>query len=116
MPKDAAEKKVTLTSNRVQATIQEISVLVDQGRLIFPNSHRACYPRDDRDAARHGYRNVVLDPIKTVVDRWQEGTLKEEDVALMTGSFLTVVDAVLGPLQWNKTLCRYIARSALASA
>ena len=80
---------------RTLAILKELSILVDQGRLIFPNSHRNERIPENRDAARHGYRNLVLDPVKATIDRGFEGKLNTEAIMMMNGSFLTWVDAVL---------------------
>lgn len=40
----------------------QLSILIDQGRLYFPNVMRECYGQD-KQPSRQGYRSIVLDPL-----------------------------------------------------
>ena len=44
----------------------ELSVLVDQGRLYFPNVLRDCYG-DEKQQSRQGYRSAMLDPLVAAI-------------------------------------------------
>lgn len=43
------------------------SILIDQGRLYFPNVMRDCYGQE-KQPSRQGYRSVVLDPLKAAYE------------------------------------------------
>lgn len=62
-----------------------LSVLVDQGRLYFPNVMRGSYG-EERQQSRQGYRNAVLDPLVATVEV-ARGTKPEFDLADPKGKY-----------------------------
>lgn len=62
-----------------------LSILVDQGRLYFPNVMRDQHG-DKKQASRQGYRSAVLDPLVAAV-RVAEGTEPEFDLPDPKGKF-----------------------------
>lgn len=62
-----------------------LSVLVDRGRLYFPNVMRDQYG-EDRQNSRQGYRSALLDPLVAAV-KIAEGTRPEFDLPDPRGKF-----------------------------
>lgn len=62
-----------------------LSVLVDQGRLFFPNVMRSSYG-EEKQQSRQGYRNAVLDPLVAAVEV-ARGTKPEFDLPDPKGKY-----------------------------
>lgn len=73
---NSAEHSVAVLHSKSLAL--ELSILIEQGRLYFPNVMRDRYG-GGKQASRRGYRNAVLDPLVAAV-AVAEGTVPEFDI------------------------------------
>ncbi|PAU80188.1 hypothetical protein CK501_11150 [Halovibrio salipaludis] len=95
----------------------ELSTLVEQGRLYFPNENRSAYGHG-RQSARKGYRSAVLDPLVAAGQLLHDGSQLGFDlpdpkekygrnkyakaIRLYSNAFLSFIEIILSVREGNR--------------
>lgn len=104
----------------------ELSTLVEQGRLYFPNENRSVHG-ETKQSARQGYRNAVLDPLVATVEFLRDGSALKFDVPdtngkygqnpysravrLYSNAFLSFIEIILAVREGNRRRIDLVRRT-----
>jgi hypothetical protein len=89
--------------------IQELSWLVEIGRLYFPNQERSPYRLKSSEFSDRGYRHAALDPLVVAISilEGQEESPYELLVEVRR-TFVLILSGTLKPGRYNKAIAKII--------